>query len=67
MNTAQAIEFAKSWNAGRPVKDLAEAYKVKPSTIRIWVATLRKKGVKLESRQSRTKWEMDVAKVNRSL
>lgn len=66
MNTDQLIMFCKDWNAGVSVKEMAIKYAIKPVTVRSRVASLRKKGVKVEKR-SAAKVEIDVKTINRSL
>jgi uncharacterized protein YjcR len=60
------IQFAKDWNAGSPVKALARKYGCEVSTVRNWVAMLRKKGVKLKSRQKAV-YQIDAKLINRAL
>ena len=60
------ISFSKDWNNGVSVKDMAVKYGCEEATIRNWVAMLRKKGVKLVSRQ-RGGYDIDVKAINRSL
>ena len=66
MNTNEWIQFCKDWNSGMTAKDMASKYGCNVSTIRNWVNTLRKKGVKLEKRV-KSHLEIDVETVNRAL
>jgi transposase len=62
------IEFARDWNSGMSVPDMAKKYAVKEVTVRSRVASLRKKGVKLPKRTSGLALtEKDIAKINDSL
>lgn len=60
------IQFAKDWNAGMSVKDMAAKYGVGIPTVRNWVAHLRKKGVNIVKRV-RGGYPIDAKKINAAL
>ena len=63
-----AIEFARDWNNGVSVADMASKYSIKPATVRNRVASFRKKGVNLVPRsRGFSLGEDDVKKINAAI
>lgn len=66
MNTNDFIVFSVDWNAGMTANELAEKYNTDVAVVRSWVASLRKKGVKLTPRRGGI-GDIDVKKINDNL
>lgn len=63
MNTDEWVAFSIDWNNDMATKELARKYGASEQTIRNWVNTLRKRGVKLNKR-TRSHLEIDVEEIN---
>ena len=64
------IQFAKMWNSGKTVKELAEQFGCTEATVRNWVNVLRKKGVSLEKRTRGTQYDLskeDIDSINKHI
>lgn len=64
MTVKDWIQFAKYWNEGMTVKELAEKFGASEATVRNWVNVLRKKGVKLQSRVRGTQYDLSEDDIN---
>lgn len=70
MQVKDWIQFAKFWNKGMSVKELAHKFGASEATVRNWVNVLRKKGVSLNKRVRGTQYDLskdDVASINKHL
>ena len=64
----KVIEFARMWNNGDSKEAIAKFYNIKVSTVSNRVATLRKKGIKLHKRVSRTAFtKKEIDEINKAI